>query len=115
LTAGGLIVALIITWAILAAIYAAPVRLIAFFLNRELDWGGSWRIAAAGLMPGAVFLSVAIVVYGLGAYDLVRLIAATGLHLVIGWAYCIAGAISAPRTPQAAAERANPFATPPAK
>jgi len=34
---------------------------------------GSWRLAGAALMPGALFLCAAILLYGLGALDLVRL------------------------------------------
>jgi len=64
-------------------------------------------------MPGALLMTLAVVVYGLGLMDLVHLGLALALHLVLGWAYLAAGILSAPRHSQTPAEPENPFAAGP--
>src|SRR5205807_1820555 len=81
--------------------------LLGFFANRDLSARGSWRLAGAALMPGALFLSGAIVLYGLGGLDPIQLAAAAGAHLLIGWIYIIAGVLAVSRHPEAGLK--NPF------
>lgn len=106
---GGVIGGLMLSWGFLASVYWAVVWLIAFFANRDLSVGGSWRVAGAALMPGALCFTCAIVLYGLGALDLVQLAVAAGVHVVIGWIYLLAGALARPRHPEAPALGTNPF------
>jgi hypothetical protein len=101
---------LMLVWAVLATLYCLPVWLIGFYGNRQLSLGGSWRVAGAALMPGALLVTVATVVYGLGGWDLVRLAAAWGAHLVVGWCYLAASPFWVPLQPEAARARGNPFA-----
>jgi len=114
IVAGLVIAGLMLAWALLATVYALPVWLLAFFANRDLSLRGSWRLAGAALMPGALLLTVAIFCYGSGAFDLIRLAAAGAAHLVLGWAYLIAAPLRSPPLPEAAAVKVNPF-VPPAK
>lgn len=107
LTAIGTFFGLLLIWALMATIYCAPVRLICFFANRDLNWGASWRLAAAALMPGAVLMSLSLVLYDLRAFDLVQLCFAFGMHLVIGWIYLFVSPLFLNRTTQA--EKKNPF------
>jgi hypothetical protein len=87
----GTVVWLFAAWLCLATLYTPPVWLIGFFANRELSLTGSWRLAGAALMPGALFGALAILCYGLGVFDPLRLAVALAVHLVIGWAFiCIA-------------------------
>jgi hypothetical protein len=81
---------LLLSWVLLGLIYALPVRLVAMVARRRVTWGGSWRLAGAALMPGAVFLSLGILAYGFSLIDLVRLVLIFGLHFVIGWFYVVA-------------------------
>jgi hypothetical protein len=74
-------------WIILATLYAAPVWLWGYFLNRDLSWRGSWRLSGAALMPGAFLLVVAISLYDFGVMDLVQMTFVYGAHLVVGWVY----------------------------
>lgn len=101
--------ALWLCWQALAALYALPAWIIAFYADRELTLIGSWRLAGAALLPGALWLALATALYGAGVLDLLRWLLAFGAHLVIGWGYVVAGARAAPRSPEAAA-RKNPFA-----
>src|SRR5260221_10061102 len=67
---------LLVSWTLLATVYCVVVWLAGFYLNRELTWRGSWLIAGAGLMPGALVTAGAIGCYGLAKIELVPLIAA---------------------------------------
>jgi len=78
---------LLVTWLLLATIYWLPVWLVCFFSNRDLGLGASWRLAGAALLPGALLLSLSLVLYELGGFDILQLCLAFGLHLVIGWIY----------------------------
>jgi hypothetical protein len=98
-----------LSWASLATVYFLVAWLVGFFANRDLSLPGSWRLAGAALMPGALLLSAAIVLYGWGALDLVRLAISAAVHLVMGWVYLFVSPLSLPRR-QAAAAKENPFA-----
>jgi hypothetical protein len=87
LTAIGTFFGLLLIWAALATVYSGPVWLVCFFANRDLSWGASWKLAGAALMPGALLVSLALPLYELGAFDLVQLGFAFGMHLVVGWIY----------------------------
>jgi hypothetical protein len=105
----GLVVAgLMVSWACLATVYCLPVRLIGFFANRECSLAGSWRLAGAALMPGALLMCAAVLTYGCGALDLMRLVVAGAMHLVVGWVYLVVSPFGLPRH-QAATANANPF------
>jgi hypothetical protein len=107
--AGLVVVGLMVSWACLATVYFLPAWLVAFFANRDLSLRGSWRLAGAALMPGALLMCAAIVLYGWGVLDPVRLAVAGAVHLVIGWAYLFLSPFWLPRHPAAVA-KANPFA-----
>jgi hypothetical protein len=108
IVAGDVILGLLASWALLATLYCLPVWLLAFFANKDLDLRGCWRLSGAALMPGALFCIAAIVGYGLGMLDLVKLLVAGGVHFVIGWVYLVLGTFAAQRHPEAAAG-GNPF------
>jgi hypothetical protein len=112
IAAGLVISGLMISWALLATVYCGAAWLVGFFANRELSVSGSWRLAGAALMPGALFLTAAIVLYGLGDLDLVRLAAAAGGHFVIGWIYLVVSPLWLPPQQAVAAVNANPFVPP---
>ena len=61
-------------------------------------------------MPGALLLTLAILFYGLGAIDLVQLVAAFVAHFVIAWIYLIAAPMFAPKLEIVAMIKKNPFA-----
>jgi hypothetical protein len=101
---------LLLLWAILAAIYCPIASLIAFYADRDLTWSGSWRLASAALMPGAVLLALAIVGYGSKTIDFLRFLIFASLHLSLGWFYVIISVFLLPRLSEASpARRRNPF------
>ena len=109
IAAGGVIVGLMLSWAVLATIYFLPAWLICFFANRDLNFRQSWRLAGAALMPGALLLTVAIAFYALGALDLIQMSFAFGAHLVLGWIYLFISPLFLQRV--SPPERRNPFIT----
>ena len=105
------VVGLLLQWAALAVLYLAPVRLAVFFLDREVSRAGCWRLASAALMPGAVVMSGAILLYGMHRLPLVGLLLAVILHLLVGWVYLLIAPFKLPKKAAAlAAEKSNPFA-----
>jgi hypothetical protein len=109
LTGIGVISGLLVSWSVLATLYCWIAWLVGFFGNRDLSLAGSWRLAGAALVPGALFMSLAIWLYGIGALDLVQLLAAAALHFVIGWVYTILGPLGAPAHPAVPKVEGNPF------
>jgi hypothetical protein len=107
LAAIGTFLGLMLIWAVLATLYFLPVWLLCFFANRDLNFRASWRLAAAALMPGALLLSFALVMYELGGFDFVQICFAFGMHLVIGWIYLFVSPLFLHRV--LPAEQKNPF------
>lgn len=107
LAAIGVFFGLLLIWAALATIYFLPVWLICLFGNRDLNFRASWRLAGAALMPGALLMSLSLVLYGLGGFDIVQLCFAFGMHVVIGWIYLFVSPMFLRRV--LPAEKKNPF------
>ncbi len=99
---------LMMSWAILATVYCLPAWLVGFYADREVSVRGSWRLAGAALMPGALLLTAAIFFYGLGVLDPVHLVVAGAAHLLMGWIYVIVSPLYLPRH-TAAGGQTNPF------
>jgi hypothetical protein len=104
---------LLLIWSILALIYSPVARLIAFFSDRKLGMGGSWRLCSAALMPGALLISAALFLYGLAILDLIHLILAAGLHLVVGWVYVVIATLQLPKGEVKIVPKGNPFSDAP--
>jgi hypothetical protein len=96
-------------WLLLAAIYCPIARIYAFFKDRQLTLRGSWNLASAALLPGALLMAAGIVLYGLGLIDLVQLLILWALHLILGWVYLFVSPLRLPRTSDAAPAPRNPF------
>src|SRR5215472_2590095 len=109
MAAGAVIVALMFCWTALATLYFIPLWLYAFFGNRELSLAGSWRLAGAALMPGAMILCGGIILYALGALDLPLLAVVMALHFLGGWIYAWVAVWELPQAKEAAAVGVNPF------
>src|SRR5688572_517190 len=97
-------------WWILATLYFLFARLLAFFQDRALTLGGSWRLCSAALLAGTVFLLLGVVGYGLSVVNLIPLLLLAGLHVVISWVLIVLAVFM---LPQAVPRPANPFAAEP--
>ena len=99
---------LMLLWAALATVYFLPVRLISFFANRDLNFRGSWKLAGAALMPGALLLTAAIVLYGFAVLDLIQFCFLFGAHFALGWLYLFLSQLFLPRM-DSTVPKGNPF------
>ena len=108
LTGAAVVPGLLLSWAALATIYFLPLRLLAFFTNRDLNLRASWKLSGAALLPGALLLTAALALCGLGFFGLVTLAFIFGAHFVLGWIYLLVSLLFVPRTP-AAPPKGNPF------
>jgi hypothetical protein len=84
-------------WALLASIYTLPAKFFAWFMDRQLSWGGAWRMSAASLLPGAVLMGAALFLYSCQAVDLIGLAVVFAAHLLLGWVCLGGGAWACPR------------------
>ena len=100
---------LLVSWWMLALILWPVVKLIAFYCDRHVTLGGSIRLAAAALLPGAFLVTGGIVLYGLGAIDVVRLALVYLLHLGCGAIFVATAPLFLPRL---RGRRKNPFVPP---
>ena len=99
---------LLLLWLALAVVYAPAAKLVAWLFDRELTWAGSWRLAAAALLPGAVMVALALWLYGCQILDVFGLGWLEIVHLLVGWVYLLAAPIFAPRL-TSEPMKANPF------
>ena len=112
--AAAVVAGLFVSWWLLAALYAVPVRLVAFYLDRQVTLGGCRRLAGAALLPGALVMSGAFLLYGLQQLNFIGLLLAWPLHLVIGWIYTAGATFRLPRLTTQLVNPANPFVSRPA-
>ena len=105
----GTLLWLFVTWWVLALLYSPLVRIIAFYGDRTITWGGAWRLSAAALLPGAWIVALALALYGYGAVDLLRFALHFAVHFAAGLIFVITSALFLPKFP--ARSGRNPFTT----
>lgn len=113
ITAISVTAGMMVIWIVLGTVYAIPVRLAGFFMNRDLTLRGSWCLASAALMPGALLMLGAILCYGWAVFGLIELAVAAALHLLVGWFYLVASTRRLPLQSAAETVKPNPFLTHP--
>jgi hypothetical protein len=95
-------------WWLLAVIYVLPVWLIGFLTNRDLSLPASLKLSGSALLPGALLMTAAIVLYGIGLLNLVTFCFVFAAHFVLHWLYLLCALPFLPRL-ATAAPKANPF------
>jgi hypothetical protein len=80
----GTIIVLFTSWLTLGIVYAVPVRILAVALRRSISLWGAWKLSVAALLPAAILMTAAIVIYGLGQIRVAELLLAWALHFAIG-------------------------------
>lgn len=102
----GTVVALFLSWIALGILYSIPVWILALLLKRSISLWGSWKLSVAGLLPGAILMTVAIGVYALGQVRATELIIAWIVHFIVGWIFIIGATVRLPRRQKT---KPNPF------
>lgn len=98
---------LIIAWWLLTIVYAWAIRLLAFYLDRDLDFTGATRVAQAALIPGALWLTATVFLHAAGWLDLLSVLVVLVMHVPVGWLYAGLACRSLPLRPDVLP--ANPF------
>ena len=96
-------------WSVLATVCFLFVRLYAYFADRQLTIGGSWRLCAAAFLPGSLALILALVLYALGIADLIRFLLAIPGHFLIALLYLVCAPLKLNRIAGAPPPSLNPF------
>ena len=102
----GIMAAMILCWSLLALLYSPLPHALCSCSERDLTWGGAWRLSVAALMPGVCLLCAGLAGYGLGFLDLIHLAGCYALHLAAGWVFLVISPLCLPRRGRAAR---NPF------
>jgi hypothetical protein len=105
---------LMLSWALLATVYFLPARLMGCLAKRELDFRGSWKLAGAALLPGALLVTAAIVLFDFGGLDLIQFCFLFVAHLALAWVYLLVGPLFLPRM-EPGPPGGNPFSAARAK
>ncbi|MEW6156533.1 MAG: hypothetical protein AB1813_03835 [Verrucomicrobiota bacterium] len=104
------VVALMVSWSVLAALYMPVVRLLAFLTDRRCTRAGAWRLAGAAMIPGALFLAVALGLYALLWLNLIELMVAFLAHFAVGWVFVAIAPFRLPKILESKSAGSNPFA-----
>jgi hypothetical protein len=97
ITVLAVVAGLMLSWAALATVYFLPIWLIGFFANRNLNFRSSWKLAGAALMPGALLMTAAIVLYDFAVLDLIQFCFIFSAHFALGWIYLFLSQLFLPR------------------
>ncbi|MDX1953643.1 MAG: hypothetical protein SFY81_15850 [Verrucomicrobiota bacterium] len=89
---------LFLSWIFLATIYCGFVFSFVLFADRKLTLIGSWKLAFAALMPGAILMTVALLFYGFQMIGLLEIGMASVLHFVIPWFYLLFSPAKLPKS-----------------
>jgi hypothetical protein len=95
--AGGTVLFLLGSWIFMGVLNGIFVFILARMANRAVSLWGAWKVAVAALMPGALFVSFALILYSLGSLNLPELIAAFALHFFVGWIFAFLAVIWLPK------------------
>ena len=105
------IVALLASWGTFTLIYAPVAKITAYFADRKLSFGESWRLAFAAQIPGALLMCLTIFFYGIQVFDFIRFLFFFALHFLVVWIYLFASIYSFPPKSATTPANINPFST----
>lgn len=102
-------IGLLAIWFVLALVYAPIARFIAFYADRDVTVGGLVKMNVAAMLPAALFMAVALLLYSLMDLSLPALLVAGGLHFLVQLFYVLCGPFALPKV--ASVPAVNPFKT----
>jgi hypothetical protein len=74
-----------VLWRVIAAIYWVPVFILTYLWGRTSSVGTIFRLNLLSLMPPALFMTVALALYGLEQLNLQEFLVANAIHIPMGW------------------------------
>jgi hypothetical protein len=103
------------SWLGLTLLGAAPLRLLAFYLDRELTLGAAGRLLLVAWIPGGLLFGLALFLYGTGQLHPVATAVIGAVHVLVGVVYAVGALPRVERVSVAAgAAKGNPFQSAPA-
>lgn len=100
---------LLISWAVLAALYAIPAGAVCRFVDHGISFGAVWKVCCVAQMPGCLLMSFALLLYSLRTIDLVQWMFVGGAHLVLSWIYIFLATFFLQGTRARTRRKPNPF------
>jgi hypothetical protein len=97
-------------WGLMALPYAVVARFIGFLFDAQLTWAAAWRLSCAALLPGALVMAGAILLYAEQRLNLVGFLLALPLHIMIGWPYLLVAPARLASLGRVETKGPNPFA-----
>ena len=101
--------ALLATWSVLATLYFFPIAIANYFADRKNEFWETWRLAGSLLLPGALIMTLSILLYGFHLLGFLGLLVATALHFIVAWIYGVATIKHIPPIPSFPRTGTNPF------
>lgn len=100
---------LMVTWVCLSTFYCAVPKIFAYFADRQLTFGGAWKMCAAGLLSGALLADAGMILFALGWIDLNRFLAVFTLHFLVPCVYIALSVLHLDLTSVRVEQKRNPF------
>lgn len=100
---------LLLSWTVLAALYAIPAGAVCRFVEHGISCGSVWKLCCAAQMPGCLLMFFALLLYSLRAIDLVQWMFVAGAHLVLSWLYIFLATLFLPGKGSPRLRKPNPF------
>jgi hypothetical protein len=107
----GTALALMLSWTLLALLYAFYPWFVAALFKRDLLLHQAWKLCYAAMMPGSILMSFGLLLYVFGHISVVFFLIIFAVHFVIGWLYIFLAAFCLKKAEVVAVERGNPFDT----
>ena len=74
-----------VVWRLLAFIYLVPVFIVTYLMGRRSTFGVIFRLNLLSLMPPALFMTIAVALYGVEQLKLQEFLVANAIHIPMGW------------------------------
>lgn len=101
---------LLATWFLLAVLYAIPGRLITFYFDRKAKFEQLVKVCFIAMIPPGLFMSAAIVAFGLTTISLPAFLVAGALHFLFQPVFVLGALLCLPKLPTV--PDSNPFKPP---
>jgi hypothetical protein len=108
----GTALVLLCTWALLAVLYAIVPFFIGAILNRDLTFGGAWKLSVAAQLPGSLMMAFALALYSTGKISAILVFVMLPAHLVPTLFYLLISPCLVPKVEKSDAKN-NPFESEP--
>lgn len=105
----GTMLALLISWALLALPYSLVARTLGGLAGRDMDFRDSWKMCVAAQLFGGLIMSFALGLYAAGQISLIFVAVLLAAHFVPTFFYVLISPFCVPKAVKPANSKKNPF------